>query len=114
MSLTKAQLEVVVEAVDAVVEEDPTRLSRLVDDADALYTWTRDYGRWDVVHLVRPPGEPRDWAIEAVNISGETQLHVTVGMWTREEGRSDLSLEVLLSAHGSGTWAAQLLDLRVL
>jgi hypothetical protein len=115
MILSSSQLAVVADAVAAVVERDPTRLSGLVGDADALYTWTRDYGDWDEVELVLPPGEPERWELDAVAVAAKPPLvHVVVPMWTRQEGRSDLSLEITLSADSSGAWTARIEDLHVL
>ena len=96
MALSDEQLAAIADAVEAVVERDPTRLVGLVGDgdADALYSWTRDYGAWDQVELVRPPGAPREWPLRATEIAGQPpQVHVVVPMWTRQEGRSDLSVE---------------------
>ena len=115
MGLTKEQLAAVVDAVEAVVERDPTRLVQLVGDADALYTWTRDYGEWEHVDLVTPPGSPQRWELNATEISvSPAQVHVVIPMWTRQEGRSDLSLEVSLHQDGRGTWRAHGADLHVL
>lgn len=115
MPLSDAQLAVVADAVDAVVERDPTRLSRLLGDADALYTWTRDHGEWDEIELARPPGDPCEWNLDTVDIAVKpAQVHVVVEMWTRQEGRSDLSLELTLRADASDGWTAHIHDLHVL
>ena len=40
--------------------------------------------------------------------------HVAVGMWTRQERRSDLTLELRLHRDDTGRWRPQILDLHVL
>ena len=117
MSLSDEQLAVLVEAVEAVVERDRARLGELVDgmDVDELYVWTENYGAGDRVDLVRPPGPPEEWEIDAVDVAGDPpEVHVIVAMWTRQEGRSDLSLEVRLREKGPGAWSAAIEDLHVL
>jgi 7,8-dihydro-6-hydroxymethylpterin-pyrophosphokinase len=37
-----------------------------------------------------------------------------VGMWTRQEGRSDLTLELHLHRDDEGRWRPRILDLHVL
>jgi hypothetical protein len=74
--------------------------------------WTRDYGSHGTVELVTPPGTPADWPIELPNAHDGTK-HVVVDMWTRQEGRSDLSLELELERQ-SGRWATRALDQHVL
>jgi 7,8-dihydro-6-hydroxymethylpterin-pyrophosphokinase len=40
--------------------------------------------------------------------------HVAVGMWTRQEQRSDLTLELHLHRDEGERWQARILDLHVL
>jgi hypothetical protein len=106
-ALTRGQVHAVAEVVRAVVERDEKALGVFPgDDADAFYAWTRDYGTYGEVHLTLPPGEPDSWALDVTHVRGSdpAQLFVVVEMWTTEEGRSDLSLEVRLIAVGDDTW----------
>ena len=40
--------------------------------------------------------------------------HVAVAMWTLQEGRSDLTLEIRLHSDANGRWRPRILDLHVL
>jgi hypothetical protein len=111
--LPPAALQAIEDAVRAVAAADERRLAAMGADASELYTWTREYGAYGAVHLVVPPGSPSEWPIDAVDVVDGTK-HVEVGMWTREEGRSDLTLEIELRETGSGAWEARILDLHVL
>lgn len=100
------------EAVEAVVEHDDVRLAVMLPDGGDLYLWTRDYGEYGVVDLVMPPGQPSEWPIDWVDMD-DGGKHVAVGMWTRQEGRSDLTLELHLNRHDR-RWQPRVLDLHVL
>ncbi|MDP1850561.1 MAG: hypothetical protein Q8K79_22410 [Solirubrobacteraceae bacterium] len=106
-------LHVVAEAVRAVVERDDERLSALAADAADLYLWTRDHGLYGEVELVIPPGAPSDWNIDWID-RHDGSKHVAVPMWTQQEGRSDLTLELELHVDEAGRWQARVLDLHVL
>ena len=92
--LSEAELAAVVEAVRAVVERDREALDAIDAYAggDDPYTWTRGYGRWGEVELVMPPGDPRSWEMHVMR--NEAAARVEVEMWTRQEGRSDLTLKL--------------------
>jgi len=111
--LPPAALAAIEEAVRAVAAADEQRLATLGADASELYTWTREYGAHGTVHVVVPPGGPNEWQIDAVDVVDGTK-HVAIEMWTREEGRSDLTLEVELRETGSDEWHVRILDLHVL
>ena len=85
----------------------------IAPDAGDLYRWTRDYGTHDRVDLVVPPGSVKDWRLDATNVDDGSK-HVVVEMWTRQEGRSDLSLELELREDEAGRWQPHVLDLHVL
>lgn len=92
--LTRQQLEAVAEVTRALVDHDRSVLERIgsfEDDSDP-YERTRDYGRWNTVQLIMPPGDPASWSIQADD--SPTGMIVAIEMWTREEGRSDLTLEL--------------------
>ena len=112
--MTPQALAAVEEAGRAVVEHDDERLSEMARDSGGdLYTWTRDYGEYGEVDLVMPPGEPREWSIRWMDLS-DGRKGVDVDMWTRQEGRSDLSLELDLHPDDAGGWRPQILGLHVL
>jgi hypothetical protein len=98
--LDDSELAAVVAAVRAVVGHDHEALAAMgVAAGDDPYTWTRGYGRWGEVELLMPPGEPREWEIDVIRGGA---LWVGVEMWTRQEGRSDLTLQLELEADRSG------------
>src|SRR3712207_7479339 len=48
------------------------------------------------------------WPIDSIELASGG-WHVTVGMWTRQEGRSDLSLDVELLEAGANRWEPRIL-----
>jgi len=112
-SLSPAALVAVEEAVRAVVDHADERLALLAEDVGDLYAWTRNYGSHGVVDLVVPPGTAKDWDIDSTNLH-DGGKHVAVGLWTRQEGRSDLTLELLLHCDEHGRWRPRIVDLHVL
>ena len=100
--LTDGEIATTVAAVRAVVDEDRAALEAIdaYSGGGDPYTWTRDYGRWGDVRLVMPPGDPRTWTIHVTR--GDGWVAVDVEMWTREEGRSDLTLELELRGRPDG------------
>ncbi len=101
------------DTVRAVVDHDDDRLALMAPDVGDLYLWTRDYGKYGVVELVMPPGQPGEWSIDWVDMDDGSK-HVAVDMWTRQEGRSDLTLELELHQDDTGRWRPRVLDLHVL
>ena len=102
-------------AVRAVVEGDRAALQAMkAFDSGDPYEWTHGYGRWGDVHLVLPPGDPRTWTINVIRGDDEDWLAVEVEMWTREEGRSDLTLELELRRQDDGSLTAEFHDLHVM
>jgi hypothetical protein len=112
-SLSPAALLAVEEAVRAVVDRDDERLALLAPDAGDLYVWTRDYGNHGVVDLVVPPGTAEDWDMDSTDMH-DGGKHVAVDMWTRQEGRSDLTLELQLHCDEDGRWRPRIVNLHVL
>jgi hypothetical protein len=111
--LSPAALLAVEEAVRAVVDHDDERLALWAADAGDLYVWTRDYGSHGVVELVVPSGAAEDWDIHSTDLD-DGGKHVAVGLWTRQEGRSDLTLELVLHCDGHGRWRPRIVGLHVL
>ena len=112
-SLPPAALLAVEDAVRAVVDHDDEGLALLAPDAGDLYFWTRDYGSHGVVDLVAPPGTAEGWDINSTN-PRDGGKHVAVGLWTRQEGRSDLTLELRLHCDEHRRWRPRIVDLHVL
>jgi hypothetical protein len=112
-SLSPAALRAVEDAVRAVVDHDHERLALWAADAGDLYVWTRDYGSHGVVELVVPPGSADDWDIDSTDLH-DGGKHVAVGLWTQQEGRSDLTLELLLHCDEHGRWRPRIVNLHVL
>jgi hypothetical protein len=101
-SLRSEELEAVVGVVRALVEHDSSYLQHIGvhDRGRDPYQWTRDYGRWGHVDLVMLPGET--W-IQDVYRTADPPVAVGAGMWTEQEGRSDLTLEIEMGAAAGGT-----------
>ena len=96
-----------------MVDHDDESLALLAPDHDDLYLWTRDYGSHGTVQLVVPPGTAEEWDIVWMD-TYDGGKHAPVGMWTRQEGRSELTLELRLSRDDHGRWRPLILDLHVL
>jgi len=111
---TDEEMAVTAAAVRAVAEGDRPALDAMkASDAGDPYESTREYGRWGDVHLVVPPGDPRAWTIRVMR-GDDDWLAVEVDMWTREEGRSDLTLELELSRRPDGSLGAEFRNLHVM
>jgi hypothetical protein len=113
--MTDAELRAVVAAVEALVGEDKEALAAMgaYENGADPYLWTRDYGRWGQVHLQVPPGDPREWGIEFTRTE-DGWCAVDIDMWTAEEGRSDLTLQLELMPADDGSVQTRLADLHVL
>lgn len=68
----------------------------------------REYGRT----LLPLPEHWREFADQYQN-GNSGALALDVGMWTSEEGRSDLTLQLIARAHGD-RWTLEITDIRVL
>jgi len=64
-----AHLEAIERAVDAVVGHDEGALAAFVPAGADLFLWTRDYGQYRAVDLIRPPGPASAWDIDAVEVA---------------------------------------------
>ena len=111
--LTPAAMRAVEDAVRAVVTHDDDRLRVIAPDVGDLFVWTRDYGTHGDVELVLPPGPSAEWSIDAIDMV-DGGKHVEVDMWTKQEGRSDLTLELHLHEVAPGEWEPRILNLHVL
>ena len=75
-----------------------------------LHRIIRNYGR----NLVPPPSDDVE-TLDAIEVKGATlpTWSVRVPLWTKEEGRSDLTLELTIAV-GTGNPIVELEDLHVL
>jgi hypothetical protein len=113
--LTDEEMDVMAAAVRAVVDRDQPALEAMkAFDGGNPYEWTQhDYGRWGDAHPVLPPGDPRTWIVHVLRYDDDS-LAVDIDMWTREEGRSDLTLELKLSRQPGGAYTAKFQNLHVM
>jgi len=88
------------------VIEALTRGTRL--SAADLRAAVEDYGR-SLVEV--PDGE---WRQDIAPMEEPGSFHVIVDLWTAEEGRSDLSLELRVRDRYHGAFEVEVLDLHVL
>jgi hypothetical protein len=110
--LTEEEMTATAAAVRAVVEADRGALEAMkAFDSGDPYEWTHVVGPWGDVHLVLPPGDPRTWTVDVTR--GEDHVFLAVHMWTRQEGRSDLTLELLMR-RADGSLRAEFVSLHVL
>lgn len=114
--LGEDELAAIVAAVSAVVSQDAEGLARInaYDDGVEPYEFTHDYGRWGDVQLVLPPSDPRTWAMSVARRDDGRSVFVAIEMWTRQEGRSDLTLELVLQQSAAGSNGVEFQGLHVL
>jgi hypothetical protein len=85
------------------------RIARIAGIGADLREAIADYGR----HLVIGPPDHIAWAtVTALREQGG--YHVAIPLCTREEGRSDLTLELRLVRRKDATYDVEILDLHVL
>jgi hypothetical protein len=103
-SLSDDELAALVRFVRALVDHDETVLSEAgaYDDGGDPYMFTRDCRLWDHVDLTMPPGEPRTWGMEVYRDGSSLPAAIAFDMFTVQEGRSDLTLEIHLVAGADG------------
>jgi hypothetical protein len=99
-SLSDEELAVLVRFVRALIDhdEDVLRNAGAYDDGGDPYMFTRDWRLWDQVDLVMRPGEPRTWQMGVYRDGNTLPAAIDFDMFTAQEGRSDLTLEVDLVA----------------
>jgi hypothetical protein len=104
-ALDERELEATVRVVRALVDRDRTVLESIgaYEGGADPYVWTENYGRWGRVELMVPPGDPKAWSGSVIRRDDDRWIGVCVDMWTRQEGRSDLTLELDLTRGRSGT-----------
>lgn len=103
-SLTDAELATVIRVVQALVDHDVDYLRPTGAYADGgdPYMWTRHWRLWDHVDLVTPPGDPRTWMRGVIRGGDNPWVAVDIDMWTKQEGRSDLTLSIELNTEPDG------------
>jgi len=114
-SLTEPQLAGVVRVVRAVVDHDESFLRDIgaYEHGDP-YDETRHWRFWDHVDLVIPPGDPRAWNIEVYRGVDNRWAALDIDMWTVQEGRSDLVLQIEMTTEPDGPQVIRFLRLHVL
>ena len=115
-SLSDEELAVLVRFVRALVDHDEAvlRNSGAYDDGGDPYMFTRDWPLWDHVDLIMPPGEPRTWEMGVYRDGSTLPAAITFDMFTAQEDRSDLTLEVHLVAGADGDLIVRFGGLHVL
>lgn len=113
--LTRGELAAVERLVRALVAGDVRWLESVgaYDGGADPYRWTRDYGRWGQVDLAVPPGRTEEWDGHVLRLGADSAA-VVVDMWTDQEGRSALSLELDLTTAADGSVSTRFRDLHVL
>lgn len=111
MTALEAAVRVIVDLLvrqDYATIEAVTRARRM--SAAELERAINDYGRTLVA-----PNEGWWASVKVTPLSGRVSaFHVAAPLWTAEEGRSDLTLELQLQESTAGVFDTELLDLHVL
>jgi hypothetical protein len=115
-SLSDVELALLVRFVRALVDHDESvlRESGAYDDGGDPYMFTRHWRLWDHVDLVMPPGEPRTWEMGVVRDGSTLPASIAFDMFTAQEGRSDLTLEVHLVGSVDGALTLRFGSLHVM
>jgi hypothetical protein len=101
--LSEDELAALVRFMRALVDHDEAvlREAGAYDQGDP-YEFTRRWRLWDHVDLIMPPGEPRTWQMHVYRREEALPASIDFDMFTVQEGRSDLTLEVDLLAGADG------------
>jgi hypothetical protein len=115
-SLSDDELAALVRFVRALVDHDQSvlRESGAYDDGGDPYMFTRHWRLWDHVDLVMPPGEPRTWEMGVFRDGSTLPAAIVFDMFTEQQGRSDITLEVDLVAGTDGAPLVRFGDLHVM
>ena len=103
-SLRDEELDAVVRDVQAFLDEDVAFLREIgaYEQGGDPYIWTHHWRLWDHVDLIRPPGDPRTWVLGVYRGDDNRWAGVDVEMWTKQEGRSELVMEIDLMTDVDG------------
>jgi hypothetical protein len=103
-TLSDGELAALVRFVRALVDHDEAILRDCgaFDGGGDPYLYTRHWRLWDHVDLIMPPGEPRTWEMGVIRDGSSLPAAIVFDMWTAQEGRSDLTLEVDLVTGADG------------
>ena len=115
-SLSDGELTALVRFVRALVDHDEAvlRESGAYDGGGDPYMYTRGWRLWDHVDLIMPPGEPRTWEMSVYREGSSLPAAIDFDMFTAQEGRSDLTLQVHLVAGADGALLVRFGDLHVM
>jgi hypothetical protein len=113
--LTDAELAAVVRVVRALVDHDEVVLRDVgaYEHGDP-YEETHHWRLWDHVDLVMPPGDPRTWRMRVIRVPTAHGVALDVEMWTEQEGRSELTLQMEMRVDADGGPLATFAHLHVL
>ena len=101
--------------VDLLVRGEYATIDRISGgariSASDLKRAVADYGR-----VLAAPGDGwwDDVSVTPIETDGSPSFHIAVPLWTQEEGRSDLTLEVRLDEVAPEAFETQIEDLHVL
>lgn len=115
-SLTGEELAAVVRVVRALVEHDADYLRQIhaFDGGADPYLYTRHWRFWDQVDLIMPPGHPRGWIRGVFRGGGNPWIGLDVDIWTEQEGRSELTLQIDMRPRSDGEMEVLFRSLHVL
>jgi hypothetical protein len=101
--LTDTELAAVVRVVRAFVDHDEVVLRDVgaYEHGDP-YEETHHWRLWDHVDLVMPPGDPRTWRMLVIRGRDRSWVTLDVEMWTEQEGRSELTLQMEMKVDADG------------
>lgn len=117
--LSDAEIDLLQRVMRALVDRDRAALDEIgaYEHESDPYMWARDYGGpGEQVHFVMPPGALADWDVGVMQVDDQPGVSfLVVGMWTREEGHSDLSLEInFYSETAAGSVRGEFINLHVM
>jgi hypothetical protein len=116
MTLEPALRAAVITTVGLLVDGEYETLASMTShrrlSAAEIRDAVKSYGRT----LVAPPGDglPDDLELVEVAGAGPRRVAAVMSLWTLEEGRSDLSLELSLVEVAAGLWTVQIDNIHVL
>jgi hypothetical protein len=115
-SLSDGELAVLVRFMRALVDHDEAALREAgaFDYGGDPYEFTRRWRLWEHVDLMMPPGEPRTWQMDVYREGSDLPASIVFDMFTVQEGRSELTLEVDLLAGADGAPLVRFGDLHVM
>lgn len=105
-SLNESELAAVVRVVRALIDHHESFLRDIgAYEKGDPYSETQPWRLWDHVDLVMPRGDPREWKMNVFRGQDPPGFALEIEMWTEQEGRSDLTLEIEMTTDAERiTW----------